>query len=91
MIGVEPEDAAGMTLSSKAGQVITLPTVRMPAVYPLYLLLTTICVVAGLSLFCCGKITTRLPARMHARSHFAVSKAVKTHIYLCTYTSCLEA
>lgn len=29
VIGVEPEDAAGMTLSSKAGQVITLPTVRI--------------------------------------------------------------
>ncbi|CAM9759027.1 unnamed protein product, partial [Hapterophycus canaliculatus] len=27
VIGVEPEDAAGMTLSTKAGQVITLPTV----------------------------------------------------------------
>lgn len=30
VIGVEPEDAAGMTLSTKAGQIITLPTVRMP-------------------------------------------------------------
>ncbi|CAN0126348.1 unnamed protein product [Pylaiella littoralis] len=29
VIGVEPEDAAGMTLSSKAGQVITLPTVGL--------------------------------------------------------------
>ncbi|CAN0045143.1 unnamed protein product [Sphacelaria rigidula] len=29
VIGVEPEDAAGMTLSTKAGQIITLPTVRL--------------------------------------------------------------
>ncbi|CAM9824347.1 unnamed protein product, partial [Laminaria digitata] len=29
VIGVEPEDAAGMTLSQKAGQVITLPTVGL--------------------------------------------------------------
>lgn len=29
VIGVEPEDAAGMTLSTKAGQIITLPTVGL--------------------------------------------------------------